>query len=140
MRRAFIGRPMPRLEDQRLLRGNGCYTDDWNLPQQVYAAFVRSPHAHAEVLAIRTAPAAAAPGVLAVLTAADYLADGCVGIRHAPVPADTLHYDRPAFGTFDGRQPFDQPQLPLASDRVRYPGEAVAVVIAESQLAAADAV
>ena len=130
---------MPRLEDERLLRGHGRYTDDWHLPNQAYAAFVRSPHAHADILAIHTTAATAANGVLAILTAADYLADGCVGIRHMPVPADTVHFDRPAFGEFDGRLPFDEPHLPLASERVRYPGEAVAVVIAETQHAASDA-
>jgi aerobic carbon-monoxide dehydrogenase large subunit len=130
---------MPRLEDARLLRGNGRYTDDWHLPDQTWAAFVRSPHAHARILSIQTRAAAAAPGVLAVLTGAEYLADGCVGIPHIPVPADTVDHARPAFGAFDGRKPLDQPQLPLAVGRARHPGEAVAVVIAETQSAAVDA-
>jgi aerobic carbon-monoxide dehydrogenase large subunit len=130
---------MPRLEDERLLRGEGRYTDDWHLPNEAYAAFVRSPHAHADILAIDGSVAAAAPGVLAVLTAADYLADGCVGIGHMPVPADTVDFERPAFGEFNGRLPLDEPQLPLAHQRVRYPGEAVAVVIAHTQHAARDA-
>ena len=138
----FIGRPMPRMEDPRFLRGEGCFTDDWPLePGQpiAYAAFVRSPYARARVLAVRTQAAARAPGVLAVLTGRDYLADGCRGIAHAPVPADAVDYQQPAFGTFDGRRPLDEPQLPLAVDTVRYPGEAVAVVVAETLPAARDA-
>src|SRR5229473_3171331 len=130
---------MPRLEDERLVRGAGQFTDDWTLPEQCYAAFVRSPHAHARLQAIRSQSAARAPGVLAVLTGADYLADGRLPIAHGPVPADAVDYTRPAFGMFAGRAPLDEPQPPLAIERVRYPGEAVAVVIAESQSAARDA-
>src|ERR1700738_1718395 len=99
---------MPRVEDPRLLRGEGCFTDDWTLPsaeKPTYAAFVRSPHAHARVLAIRTQIAAAAPGVLAVLVGSEYLADGCQGISHAPVPSDAVDFQGPAFGMFDGRRP-----------------------------------
>jgi aerobic carbon-monoxide dehydrogenase large subunit len=133
---------MPRHEDARLVRGAGQFTDDWPLldwQQQCYAAFVRSPHAHARVLALRKDAALNAPGVLAVLTGADYLADGLLPIAHAPVPADAVEYARPAFGAFNGRGPLDEPQLPLAVERVRYPGEAVAVVIAETPAVAADA-
>src|SRR5712692_3629993 len=130
---------MPRLEDERLVRGAGRYTDDWTLPDQCYAAFVRSPHAHALVLTVRTSAAARAPGVLAVLTGADYLADHRHAIAHGPVPADSVDHTRPAFGPCDGRAPLDEPQLPLAVERVRYPGEAVAVVIAETQMTARDA-
>src|SRR5229473_399519 len=130
---------MPRLEDERLVRGAGQFTDDWTLPEQCYAAFVRSPHAHARLQAIRSQSAARAPGVLAVLTGADYLADGRLPIAHGPVPADAVDYTQPAFGPFDGRRPLDEPQPPLAVERVRYPGEAVAVVLAETQGAARDA-
>jgi carbon-monoxide dehydrogenase large subunit len=136
---AYIGRSMPRLEDPRLLRGDGRYTDDWTLPEQAYAAFVRSPYAHAEIREIDSAPASQLPGVLRIFVAADYLADGGRGIAHAPVPADAVHHDRPAFSVDRGRAPLDEPQLPLAESRVRYPGEAVAVVIAESAATARDA-
>src|SRR5258708_17582806 len=78
----FIGRPMPRLEDERLVRGAGQFTDDWTLPDQCYAAFVRSPHAHALVLAVRTSAAARAPGVLARLTRPDYPARPRDAIAH----------------------------------------------------------
>jgi len=136
----FIGRPMPRLEDERLVRGAGVFTDDWSRAGPAcYAAFVRSPHAHARLVAIRTDAAARAAGVLAVLTGADYLADRRLPIAHGPVPADAVEYTRPAFGASDGRPPVDAPQPPLAVERVRYQGEAVAVVIAESAAAARDA-
>ena len=71
-----IGQPVRRREDLRLLTGNGRYSDDVNLPGQAYAVMVRSPHAHALIRGIDTAAASAAPGVLAVLTHADVVADG----------------------------------------------------------------
>src|ERR1700704_6109488 len=71
-----IGQPVRRKEDLRLVTGNGSYTDDINLPNQVYAVMVRSPHAHARIRAIDIAPAMAVPGVLAVLTGRDLVADG----------------------------------------------------------------
>ena len=69
-----IGAAVPRTEDQRFLTGTGDYTDDTNLPRQTYAAFVRSTHPHA-AFTLDTAAAAAAPGVAAVLTGADFAAD-----------------------------------------------------------------
>src|SRR6266550_444317 len=71
-----IGQPVRRREDLRLLTGKGCYSDDVNLPGQAYAVMVRAPHAHALIRRIETAAARAAPGVLAVLTAADVRQDG----------------------------------------------------------------
>ena len=71
-----IGQPVRRREDLRLVRGAGRYTADENLPDQAYAVMVRSPHAHARLRGIDTAAAKATPGVLAVLTGADFLADG----------------------------------------------------------------
>jgi CO/xanthine dehydrogenase Mo-binding subunit len=62
----FIGRPMPRFEDLRLVRGAGNYTDDVSVPEQAYAVFVRTPHAHARVVSIDVSAARARPGVLAV--------------------------------------------------------------------------
>jgi carbon-monoxide dehydrogenase large subunit len=125
---------MPRLEDPRLLRGEGEYTDDFSKPDQAYAAFVRSPHAHARITSISVDQAAKAPGVILVLTGRDYVDDGRQGIRHAPVPADSIDYQRPAFSPA-----VDEPHFPLAVDTVRYPGEAVAVVVAETPQAAKDA-
>ena len=71
-----IGQPVLRTEDPRLLKGKGRFVDDFNLPHQAYAVFVRSPHAHAEILSIDARAAIDMPGVLAVLTGADYAADG----------------------------------------------------------------
>ena len=71
-----------------LLTGQGCYGDDVNLPGQVYAAMLRSPHAHALILAIDVAPALALPGVLAVLTGADAQADGLQPAPHRPARGD----------------------------------------------------
>src|SRR5215468_2237800 len=78
-----IGQPVRRREDFRLLIGKGCYSDDYNLPGQAYAVMVRSPHAHARIRAIDTAVAAAAPGVLTVLTGRDLVADGLQAIPHS---------------------------------------------------------
>ena len=93
---ARIGQPVRRKEDLRLVTGQGCYTDDINLPGQVYAVMVRSPHAHARIGTIDIAPAMAAPGVLAVLTGRDLVADGLRPIPHkvwsqhpGPLPGGT---------------------------------------------------
>jgi aerobic carbon-monoxide dehydrogenase large subunit len=71
-----VGQPVRRFEDTRLLTGKGRYQDDTNLPGQLHAVFVRSPHAHARIRSVETAAAKAAPGVQAVYTGADYAADG----------------------------------------------------------------
>src|SRR5256885_13255200 len=84
----YIGRPLPRVEDDRLLTGRGRFTDDEAEARQAWCAFVRSPHAHARIAAIRTARASSAQGVLAVLTGADYEADGLKPIDHVPNPID----------------------------------------------------
>src|SRR5688572_18531712 len=91
-RRPYIGRSVLRFEDLRLVRGNGQYTDDLALPRQTSAYFVRSPHAHAKLIAINTAAARSLPGVLAVFTGADYLADGCGPIPQVPNPTDVIDY------------------------------------------------
>jgi len=135
----YVGQPLPRFEDLRLVRGRGRYTDDFAVPDQVYAAFVRSPHGHARIRGIDTSAAKHAPGVLAVLTGAEYLADGCKGIRHVPVPRDTLRHDLPAFTSTASRPVLDEPHFPLAIERVRHVGEAIAVVVAETVFAARDA-
>src|SRR5262249_9219420 len=71
-----VGQPVRRTEDQRLLTGTGRYTDDVNLPRQAYAYFLRSPHAHADLVKVDTAAAKAAPGVLGVFTGEDLKAGG----------------------------------------------------------------
>ncbi|MEX2453774.1 MAG: xanthine dehydrogenase family protein molybdopterin-binding subunit [Rhodospirillaceae bacterium] len=134
-----VGSPVRRREDLRLLRGRGIYSDDIDLPGQAYAAMVRSPHAHARLLSVDGTAAATAPGVVAILTGADYAADGYGDIGHVANPADAEEWQRPAFANRDGSVPFDAPQPPILRDKVRHAGEIVAVVIAESRTAARDA-
>src|SRR5215469_9435133 len=126
-REPFIGRPMPRLEDARLVTGRGRYTDDVSYPGETFAAFVRSPHPHARIVAIEADAARALPGVLTVVTAADYAAAGGRGIRHFAVPADAHDVKRPAFHDWRGPPPFEMPQPMLAAARARYVGEPVAM-------------
>ena len=130
-----IGQPVLRKEDARLVTGRGCFSDDVNLPGQAHAAVVRSPHAHARILGVDTAEAVKVPGVLAVLTGADVLADGLNPIPHKPVlqgTADIVLHNR------DGSDKFISKHLPLPNDKVRFIGEAVAIVIAETKNAAKD--
>ncbi|HLK81103.1 MAG TPA: xanthine dehydrogenase family protein molybdopterin-binding subunit [Xanthobacteraceae bacterium] len=137
-REPYIGRPLPRLEDLRLVAGRGRFTDDFTFDNQAYAGFVRSPHPHAHLVSIDTKAAAQLPGVIAVFTANDYAAAGGRGIAHVANPASTYDVKIKAF-TGPGRQtPFETPHLPLAADRVRFVGEPVALVIAETQAAAQD--
>src|SRR3954451_4494878 len=82
----YIGRPLPRWEDLRLVRGAGRYTDDVAVSGEAYAVLVRAPHAHARITQIEVAAARALPGVLAVLTGDDYAADGHIGLSHFPIP------------------------------------------------------
>ncbi|MEZ5789135.1 MAG: xanthine dehydrogenase family protein molybdopterin-binding subunit, partial [Xanthobacteraceae bacterium] len=115
----WVGRSVERIEDAALLTGRGRYVDDIAVrPDTLHAAILRSPHAHARVLAMRTDAAKNAPGVAAVLTSADVTALSAsllVGIR-AKIEC-----------------------WPIAVDRVRYVGEPVAVVLAESRYLAEDA-
>ena len=134
----YIGRPLPRFEDLRLVRGAGRYTDDVSLPGQVCAVFVRSPHAHAEIVAIDASAALRRSGVLAVLTGADYVADGLGGMSHHPNPADAHDVKILTFTPTTTHKVLDEPHLPMPADRARYVGEPVAVVVAESLLAARD--
>src|SRR6202163_3499395 len=135
----FIGRPMPRFEDLRLVRGAGNYTDDVAVPGQSLAVFVRAPHAHARIVAIDTSAARRRSGVLAVLTGDDYVADGHIGMAHFPNPADANDVKIPTFVPTPERKILDELQLPLAVGWVRFVGEAVAVAVAESLVAARDA-
>jgi carbon-monoxide dehydrogenase large subunit len=133
---AGIGQTVRRKEDARLVTGRGNYSDDVNLPGQAYGAVVRSPHAHALIRSIDVAPARAMPGVLAVLTGQDALADGLKRIPHlaaAGTPPDIVLTNR------DGSPVPIAPHHVLATDRVRHVGAAVAFVIAETIAAAKDA-
>jgi aerobic carbon-monoxide dehydrogenase large subunit len=121
-----VGQPVLRTEDPILVRGAGRYTDDVNLPGQAYAVIVRSRHAHGVIRSIDTAAARAMPGVLGVYTGAD-LKD-----------YDTLKCIVP-FNNADG-SPMKKPARPaLPSDKVRYVGDPIAFVVAETLLQAKDA-
>ncbi|MGH8702808.1 MAG: xanthine dehydrogenase family protein molybdopterin-binding subunit, partial [Burkholderiales bacterium] len=126
---------MRRKEDLRLITGAGCFSDDVNLPGQAHAVMVRSPHAHARIRSIDIGKALAAPGVLAVLIGRDLLADGLKPIPHRPFSSHPA--DIPLVNT-DGTPMFIAPHYPLAIDKVRHVGEAVAMVIAETVAAAKD--
>ena len=127
-----IGASVKRREDQRLLTGEGRFADDFNGPGQAHAAFVRSPHAHADVLAIDAAPAKAVAGVLAVFTGHDLAADGVGGIP-------TLIAERGGNIRSRDGSPFAEPTwLALATDRVRHVGEPIAMVVATTPAQARD--
>ena len=134
--RGRIGEPVVRKEDLRLITGAGCFSDDVNLPGQAYAIMVRSPHAHARIVSIDTGKATTALGVIAVLTGRDMLADGMKPIPHRPFSPHPA--DMPLENT-DGTPMFTAPHYPLAPEKVRHVGEAVAMVIAESVAEAKDA-
>jgi aerobic carbon-monoxide dehydrogenase large subunit len=117
-----------RNEDPILLRGEGRYTDDLNLPGQAYAVIVRSRYAHGVIKAIDTEEAQAMPGVLGIYAGAELAA---AGIRNMPLGM--------AIPTADGTPPH-RPSCPvLTSDKVRYVGDPIAIVVAEKQVAAKDA-
>jgi aerobic carbon-monoxide dehydrogenase large subunit len=138
-REPYIGRPLPRFEDLRLVAGRGRFTDDFVFDGQAYAAFVRSPHPHARIRSIDTNAAAKLPGVIAVFTAKDYAAAGGRGIVHVANPAGTYDVKVKAFTGPERQTPFEMPHPPLAAERVRFVGEPVAMVIAETLSAAQDA-
>jgi aerobic carbon-monoxide dehydrogenase large subunit len=132
-----IGDSPRRREDYRLVTGAGTFGDDFALPEQAFAAIARSPHAHAILRCIETTKALGLPGVLAVLTAADYLADGLKPLVHSPFtisPPDITLTNR------DNKAVFIAPHYPLAGDRVRFVGEGVAIVVAETLAIARKAV
>jgi aerobic carbon-monoxide dehydrogenase large subunit len=132
----FIGKPMPRKEDARLITGKGRFTDDFNLDGQTYAVMVRSPYPHARIVAIDTAAAKAMPGVLGVFTGADCLADKLAPIPHDPVPK--TKFDMKLTGP-GGSAVFIGPNVLLPADKARHVGEAVAMVVAETKAEAMDA-
>ncbi len=122
-----IGQSVSRFEDPRLLKGGGRYVGDMVLPGMAFGYVLRSPHAHARIRAIDTGRAKAAPGVLAVLTGADWRAAGWGDL---PVPGGLKRRDGSVF-----RPPYPA----LTADRVRWVGDYVAFVVAESYLQALDA-
>jgi carbon-monoxide dehydrogenase large subunit len=123
-----IGQPVTRFEDPRLLRGQGRFINDVDLQGQAYTVILRSPHAHARIVSIDATRALASPGALAVFTEADLAADGLGTMRVS------LARKRP-----DGSPLFYSPHPGLARGAVRYVGDPVAMVIAETLTAARDA-
>jgi aerobic carbon-monoxide dehydrogenase large subunit len=123
-----IGQPVPRFEDPRLIQGGGRYVADMVFPGTVFGYVLRSPHAHARIRKIDTSKAKAAPGVLAVITGADYKA---AGFGDLPVPGGLKRR---------GDTPGYKPRYPaLVEDRVRMIGDYVAFVVAETYYQAVDA-
>jgi aerobic carbon-monoxide dehydrogenase large subunit len=122
-----IGQPVPRVEDPRFITGRGRYVDDFDLPRQCHGVLVMSPHAHARIRRVDTAKAKAAPGVLAVLTGADVVADRLGGLA-PPMPED-----------MGGPKGFRTLRSILAADKVRAVGDRVAFVVAETPAQARDA-
>ncbi|MCW5771183.1 MAG: xanthine dehydrogenase family protein [Rhodospirillaceae bacterium] len=127
-KRRLVGAPVRRLEDRRFLTGAGRYTDDVTLARSLHAVFVRSVQAHADLVAVDIAEAAALPGVAAVFTGADLRASGVAPLGldfeiKGPSGPAMIHTDR----------------YPLAAGRVRYVGEPIAVVVAETREQAQDA-
>lgn len=122
------GQSVRRLEDDRLIKGEGQYTDDLTLPGVLHAVLVRSPHAHARIESIDTSAAKASPGVVGVFTHADIHA---AGIKQLPCVATLPHRD--------GRKMFVPARHALAKDTVAHLGEPVAMVVAETAAQAKDA-
>ncbi|MBX3650349.1 MAG: xanthine dehydrogenase family protein molybdopterin-binding subunit [Burkholderiales bacterium] len=122
------GAKLARLEDLRLIKGEGRYAADWALPNQAHAAFLRSDRAHAKILSVNTDAARKAKGVLAVLTGEDAVKAGYVK------PLSML-----TFAGKDGRKASIPERPVLAHGRVRFVGDLVALVIAETALQAQDA-
>ena len=123
-----IGQGVSRFEDPRLIQGGGRYTDDIKLPGMVHGVVLRSQHAHARIKSIGTSAAKSAPGVLCVLTAADVKA---AGYGDLPVPGGLKRRDG---------SPMYKPRYPiLAEDTVRWVGDPVAFVVAETRMQAMDA-
>src|SRR5947209_9534865 len=121
----MVGARIHRREDPRLVRGHGRYADDFVRPHTAYMAVVRSPHAHARVRSIELTEALAAPGVEAVLTAADFkkVISGAMPVAPAFVPEKKQTPER----------------FPIAESEACYQGEPVAVVVADTKYHAADA-
>jgi carbon-monoxide dehydrogenase large subunit len=123
-----IGQPVPRTEDPKLVRGQGSYTDDVRLPGQAYAAMVRSRHAHGVIRKIDVAAARGMPGVLGAYTGQDLAAAG-YGTLKCIVP----------FKNRDGSEMRKPPRPALATDKVRFVGDPVAFVVAETAAQAREA-
>ena len=134
-----VGKSIPRREDPRFLTGSGLFGDDINHPNQAYAFFVRSPHAHANIQNMTYDKALASPNVITVLTGADYLTDGNGPIDHLIIGVDYDDTSLPGFPDEAIPRYGVPPHIPIAIDRVRHVGDIIAIVIAETATAAVDA-
>src|ERR1700755_706463 len=123
-----IGQSVSRFEDPRLLRGGGRYVGDIVLPGMAFGHVLRSPHAHARIKSIDTSKAKAAPGVLVVLTGEDWVKSGW-----GDLPVPVTHKRRDGSPNYKPRYPA------LVKDTVRFVGDYVAFVVAETKNQAADA-
>src|SRR5689334_22385046 len=124
-----VAKAVPRTEDPRLLRGGGRYIDDIQLPNMVYGYLLRSPHAHAKIRHVDVKKARSAPGVLDIITGADYAAAGL----------GTMPYIANPMPGFDPKAMVQAVHRPLATDKVRHVGDGVAYVVAETRAQAKDA-
>src|SRR5579872_4160878 len=119
----YVGASVKRVEDPRFLTGQGRYVDDLKFSNMAYAAFLRSPYPHARLISVDASEARALPGVVAVFTAADL-----VGVVN-PIQVDA---------SLPGAKPL--PHTALASDKVRFVGDPIAMVVADSRYIAEDAI
>ena len=134
--RSYVGASVRRKEDPRLITGSSIYVDDLRLADAVHVAFVRSPHAHARIVRIDTSAAAAMPGVLTVMTAADLAP--LLKDKYPVVPAGETGEHGSEEAAEDAGIPVPQVE-PLAMAKVRYVGEPVAAVAADTEAHAEDA-
>ena len=134
-----IGKPLRRKEDHRLLTGNGQFSDDHSLPDQCWAVMVRCPYAHAVIKGIDKSNATSMPGVLGVFTGVDCEADGLGPIPHSPFPSTQFDMKLHGPGGKAGDNSFAGINTVLPTDKGRYVGEGVAMVVAETKEQAAEA-
>ena len=125
-----IGAPVLRKEDERLLTGNGQYTADFTPPATCFAFILRSPYAHAVIKGIRSKVSLSEPGIISIFTGADLLSHKIKGIPHN---AEWKGAPDAEIRLPDGFEVFTPEHMPLATDRVRYVGEPVALVIGETE-------
>lgn len=132
----LVGEPVPRVEDDDMVRGAATYLDDIRVPNESHAVFVRSVEAHADILSIDTAAARELPGVLEILTGADLEADGIGGVPWEVRPvSEKVSSDK---SVPPGDPAIARPQPAMPADRARFVGQIVAMVVAETPAAARD--
>ncbi len=131
-----IGQPIIRNEDLRLITGQGEFSDDRNMPNQGFAAVLRSPYAHGKIIGLDRTKAKSMPGVLLILTGEDWQNSGLPPLQNNPIPSSRTD---PVGLEPGGGLPHTRDQFPLPADRVHFVGEPVVMVVAESSEQARDA-